>query len=186
MDQEEPGGEDGLVAELTRYLAEQRVDAAAASRARERWLRQAAGEEAQVAGVLLDLAERADAVMVQGAGSRTHRGRVAGVGEDFAALRTGAGDVLLAFDALVAIRPEGPPLRDPSRAQTLDLSLAEALSAMAGDRPRVLVVSRDGTGLAGTLDAVGRDVLTLRTTTAAGVVYVPIASVAEITLTRAG
>ncbi len=182
MDGDDPGGDD-LVGELTRFLAEERADAAAAARARERWLRQASDEEAQVAGVLLGLAERADTVMVQGVGSRTHRGRVRGVGEDFVALRTGTSDVLLPFDAIVAIRPEGDPLEDSGRAQALDLSLAEALSAVAGDRPRVLVVTRDGTGLAGALRAVGRDVLTLRLTDAAGTIYVPISAVAEVTLT---
>ncbi len=177
-----PGGGDDLVADLTRFLAEQRADAAAAGRARERWLRQAADEEALVAGVLLDLAERADTVMVQGVASRTHRGQVRGVGEDFVALRTRRTDVLLPFDAVVAIRPEGEPLAGATRAQALDLGLAEALAAVAGDRPRVLLVSRDGTGQSGTLCAVGRDVLTLRLAEAAGTVYVPIASVAEVTL----
>src|SRR4051812_15873123 len=46
VDEEADG--DALVADLTRYLAEQRADAAAASRAREHWLRQAAAEEAMV------------------------------------------------------------------------------------------------------------------------------------------
>lgn len=176
------GGED-LVADLTRFLAEERADAAAASRARERWLRQAADEEARVAGVLLDLAERADTVMVQGVAGRSHRGRVRGVGEDFVALRTDRTDVLIPYDAVVAIRAEGQPMSGAARAQALDLALCDALSAISGDRPRVLVVSRDGTGLAGSLRAVGRDVVTLRLADAAGTVYVPIASIAEVTLT---
>lgn len=177
------GGGD-LVADLTRWLAEQRADAAAASRSRERWLRQAADEEARLAGVLLDLAERADTVVVQGVAARTHRGRVRAVGEDFLALRTGGADVLVPFDAVVAVRPEGRPIEGADRAQALDLGLAEALAALAGDRRRVLVISRDGTGLAGELRSVGRDVLTLRLAQAASTVYVPIASVAELSLTE--
>ncbi|WCO65594.1 hypothetical protein PO878_13905 [Iamia majanohamensis] len=184
MDVDRPGGGDDLVTELTRFLAEQRADAAAAARARERWLRQAADEEALVAGVLLDLAERADTVVVQGVAGRTHRGRVRGVGEDFVALRTGRSDVLLPFDAVLAIRPEGRPLAGAARAQALDLALAEALSAVAGERPRILVVARDGSGLSGELRAVGRDVLTLRLADADGTVYVPIASLAEVTVTE--
>lgn len=185
MDGTAADGGDDLVADLTRFLAEQRADAAAAARARERWLRQAADEEAQLAGVLLDLAERADTVMVQGVGGRTHRGRVRGVGEDFVALRTGRTDVLIPYDAVVAVRAEGRPTSGAVRAQALDLALPEALSAVAGDRPRVLVVSRDGTGLSGSLRSVGRDVLTLRLAEAGGTVYVPIASIAEVSLTDA-
>jgi len=179
----EAGAGDDLVAALTRHLAEHRADAAAAARARERWLRQAADEEALLAGVLLDLAERADVVTVHGPGGRTHRGRVRAVGEDFTALRTGAGDVLLPYDAVAAVRPEGQPVAGSDRARALDLTLAEALAVVAGDRPRILVVGRDGAGRAGTLAAAGRDVLTLRLDDGA-TVYVPLASVAEATLPR--
>ena len=188
-----PSGEDDgpsagdLVGDLTRWLAEQRADAAAAARARERWLRQAAEEEALVAGVLLDLAERAAVVAIQGVAGRTHRGRVRGVGEDFVALRTARADVLLPYDAIVAIRPEGRAPGGADRAQALDLSLAEAVAAVAGSRPRVLVIGRDGSGLAGQLRSVGRDVLVLRLAeAAAGVAYVPLASVAELTVTAEG
>lgn len=179
-------GRGDLVADLIRWLAEQRADAAAASRSRERWLRQAAGEEALLAGVLLDLAERADTVVVQGVGARTHRGRVRAVGEDFVALRTGRADVLVTYDAVVAVRPEGRPVEGADRPPALDLSFAEALAALAGDRPRVLTMSRDGTGLAGELRSVGRDVATLRLAETAGVVYVPIASLAEVARVEAG
>lgn len=177
-------GED-LVGDITRWLAEQRADAAVASRARERWLRQAADEEAVVAGVLLDLAERAATVVVQGVANRTHRGLVRAVGEDFVALRTGNGDVLVPFDAIVAIRAEGQPTGGGERAHALDIAFAEAVAAIAGDRPRVLVVARDGTGLSGQVRSVGRDVAVLRLTDAADVVYVPLASVAELAVVEA-
>lgn len=177
------GDPDDLVADLVRYLAEQRAAAAAAARTRERWLRQAAEEEARVAGVLLDLAERAAVVVVRATGGRTHRGRVRGVGEDFAALRTGAGDVLLPYASMVAIRAEGAPSAGADRAHALDLGLAEALAAVAGDRPRALVVARDGTGLAGELRSVGLDVLALRLAEGGATVHVPLAAVAEVTLT---
>lgn len=172
-----------LVGDITRWLAEQRADAAAASRARERWLRQAAAEEALVAGVLLDLAERAATVVVQGVATRTHRGAVRAVGEDFVALRTGNGDVLLPFDAIGALRADatgsrGAPAGD--RVPALDIAFAEAVAAVAGDRPRVLVVGRDGSGLSGELRSVGRDVATLRLADAT--YYVPLASVAELAI----
>jgi hypothetical protein len=173
--------EDGdLVGDITRWLAEQRADAAAASRARERWLRQAADEEALVAGVLLDLAERAATVVVQGVAGRTHRGVVRAVGEDFVALRTGGGDVLLPFDAIGALRADGGPTGGGDRAHALDIAFAEAVAAVSGDRPRVLVVSRDGSGLSGELRSVGRDVATLRLADAT--YYVPLASVAELAI----
>lgn len=169
-----------LVGDITRWLAEQRADAAAASRARERWLRQAAAEEMVVAGVLLDLAERAATVVLQGVAGRTHRGVVRAVGEDFVALRTGTGDVLLPFDAITTIRAEGAPTGGGERAPALDVGFAEAVAAIGGDRPRVLVVARDGSGLSGELRAVGRDVATVRV--AETTCYVPLASVAELAI----
>ncbi len=169
-----------LVGDITRWLAEQRADAAVASRARERWLRQAADEEALVAGVLLDLAERAATVVVQGVAGRSHRGVVRAVGEDFVALRTGRHDSLLPFDAMVSVRADGAPAGGGERAHALDIAFAEAVAAVAGERPRVLLVSRDGSGLSGELRSVGRDVATLRL--ADGTYYVPLASVAELAI----
>jgi hypothetical protein len=51
----------------------------------------------------------------------------------------------------------------------------------------VLLVARDGSGLAGELRAVGRDVATLRIGegSADGTLYVPLASVAELTIVQA-
>ena len=76
----------------------------------------------------------------------------------------------------------GAPVGD--RVVDVELGLAEALAAIAGDRPRVLVVtSADGEGLAGELRAVGRDVVTLRLDGAdRSPVYVAIASIAEVML----
>ena len=176
---------DGLVRELTRFLAEQRADAAAASRARERWLRQAAEEEATVAGVLLDLAERADVVVVAVGGERRHRGRVGAVGEDFVSLRTDQAEVLVRIDAVTSIRADGPPPEGATRACALDLTLAEALAALAGDRPQVLLVGRDGSRLSGEVRSVGRDVLALRPTDGGGTVHVPLAPLVEVVLTEA-
>lgn len=179
----DPGVADGLVGDLTRWLAAERADAAAAGRARERWLRQQATEEALFAGVLLDLAERASVVVVQGVGGRTHRGRVRAVGEDFVALRTERSDVILPYDAIASVRPQGAPPQGADRARALDLGLAEAAAALVADRPRVLIVVRDGTGLAGDLLSAGRDVLVLRVSAeSGGWTYVPLASVAEINL----
>ncbi len=179
------GSVDDLVAELSRWLADGRVDAAAASRARERWLRQAAEEEALFAGILLDLAERDMAVMAAVAGNRTHRGVVRAVAEDFCALRTAdGGDVLLRYDGISSVRPHGRPEgHTGDRARALDMTFNEAVVALAGDRPRVLVITLDGTGLSGELRAAGRDVLTLRLDgEARATSYVPLGSVAELSI----
>ncbi len=174
----DPGSD--LVGALTRHLAEQRVDAAASARAREWWLRQAADEEASLAGILVDLAERGEDVVVRTIAGRAHRGRVRAVGEDFVALATGAGDVLVRHDAVTSLRPEGTPVRGSDRAEALALTLAEALAVVAEDRPHVLVVGRDGTAAAGELRSMGRDVLVLHQPEAQGTVYLPVAAVAEV------
>lgn len=169
-----------LVGALTRYLAEERVDAAASARSREWWLRQAADEDATLVGVLVDLAERAEVVAIRTLAGRTHRGQVGAVGEDFVALATGAVDVFVRLDALAAVRPGGTLVRGSDRPRALALTLAEALAVLAGDRPDVLAVGRDGVGTAGELRSVGRDVLTLRLAEAQGTVYLPVAAVAEV------
>ena len=59
------------------------------------------------------------------------------------------------------------------------VSRRDTVAAIAGDRPRVLVVARDGTGLSGQVRSVGRDVAVLRLADAADVLYLPLASMAE-------
>src|SRR4051794_8469936 len=178
---------DDLVAQLTTWLAEQRVDAATTARSHERWLRQLSVEEGTFAGVLVDLAERGRAVVIQTTGDRRHRGVVRAVAEDFVALRTHQGtDVLLAYRGITSVRagPDQPAVTG-ERTQPLDTTLAEALLALAGERLRVLVVTLDGTGLAGELHAVGRDVLTMRLDGGGrSEVYVSVAALAEVSVAR--
>jgi len=176
-----------LVADLTRWLIDTRSEAASASRARERWLRQQAEEEARFAGILLDLAERDRPLVVQLAHDRRHRGHVRAVAEDFLALRTLEGtDVLLRYAGIVAARPEGPDvLLDGDRPCALDMRFAEAVVAICAERPRVLVVTLDGSRSSGELRAAGRDVLALRLDGRdRATSYVPLAAVAEVSLTR--
>lgn len=178
---------DDLVAELTRWLADRRSDAASASRSRERWLRQQAEEDATFAGILLDLAEQQCPIVVQLARDRRHRGHVRAVADDFLALRTQEGtDVLLAYAGIVATRLQGSeaPLAG-DRPRALEMSLAEALGAISGERPRILVVTRDGSRLSGELRTAGRDVLALRSDGGdRAMSYVPLAAVAEVTVSR--
>lgn len=179
------GGPD-LLSRLARFAAGAAADEAAAARARERWLRRAADEEATFAGVLLDLAERSAPVVVGGRAGRRHRGLLRAVGVDFCAVRTADGaDVVLPFAGIASVRPE-PRAEPPSgdRAVRVDVELAEALAVLAEERPRVLVVTlADADGVAGELRSVGRDVLVLRLDgPARAPAYVPLASLAELRL----
>ncbi len=79
--------EDVEPSDLERWLAEGRAGEAARARVRERWLRTQAGEEARLAEVLWDLAERQAAVTVLTRSGDRISGRVAGAGEDFLAVR---------------------------------------------------------------------------------------------------
>jgi hypothetical protein len=181
-----------LRARLDRWAAEARSDEAAAARARQRWMRQAASESATFAGVLLDLAERQTAVLVTCTSSRRHHGVVTIVGRDFCALRIGhqgairpgsdgGHDVLIAYRGLTSVRPNAAdegPLGD--RAPGVDLTLAEVLVACAADRPRVLVVAGIGEGIAGELRAVGHDVVTVRPDGEPRAAYVALASIVEV------
>lgn len=168
---------------LSAWLASARADVAAAGRARERWLARAAAESATFAGVLLDLAERGEEVVVSGRTGRRLRGRVEAVGADFAALAlTEGGAALVLFSAVAAVRGEpGAPPAPGDRPLQVEVGVAEALSVLAEDRPRVLVVCAGGEGLAGELVAVGQDVLHLRLDDAGrSTAYVPLASIAEV------
>jgi hypothetical protein len=179
------GGPD-LLGSLARWAREAVADEAVRARARERWLRQAAEEEATFAGVLLDLAERGTPVAVAGRGRRRHRGTVAAVGADFLGLRLAdGGQVLLAFHGVASVRSE--PRAEPTagdRPVEVDVGLAEALGAVAAERPRVLVVTAaDTEGIAGELRSAGRDVLVLRLDgPTRATAYVPVAAVVELRL----
>jgi hypothetical protein len=180
-------GSDDLIGRLDEWLATARADEAVAARARQRWLRVAADESASFAGTLLDLAERGALVLVSTPADRRHRGVLVGVGADFVALRTPQGTgVFLAFAGIASVRVENAgsiPAGD--RIVLVELGLAEALAALAPDRPRVLIVSTASTdGVAGELQSVGRDVAVVRPDGDSGaVVYLPLATIAEVRLT---
>lgn len=174
-----------LVGDLVRWLADARVDAAAASRARGRWLRQQLEEEATLAGVLLDLAERAATVVVATAGGRRHRGYVAAVANDFCVMRNAhSTDVLLALGAITTLQPlDDPSVIAGGRPAALDMELVDALAALLVDRPRLLLVAFDGTGVSGELRSVGRDLVVMRPDGERRSTYLPVGNVAEVTIT---
>ena len=178
---------DGLE-DLERWAADARAREAADARVRERWLRAQAEEEASLAGVLLALAERRETVVATTAGGRRYRGVVTGVGVDFAALQAPVGaTTLVTLAGLADVRVvEGTRLTtgDGSGRGDLGVRLGDVLAQAAGQRPRV-AVQAGAASVVGALRAVGSDVLTLLTD-AAGIVYVGLASVSEVSLFASG
>jgi hypothetical protein len=179
------GGPD-LAARLERWVADARSTDAAAARVRERWLRLQADESATFGGVLMDLAERGTPVVIHGRAARRHRGSISAVALDFCALRTsGARDVLLSFTGIGSVRPDSrspDPIGD--RVVRAEIGLAEMLSVLAADRPRVLILTAaDANGVAGELRSVGRDVVTVRLDgEPRAAAYVAISAIAEVSL----
>jgi hypothetical protein len=178
-------GGEGLVRRLEAWAADARAEDAAARRSRERWLRQAAEEEATLAGVLADLGERGTPVVLRTGSGRSHQGEVRVVGADFVALRTGTGDVVVATAALGVVRhaPGAAPVTG-DRAVTTELHLADLIGQLAAERERVLLVTLDGhDAVAGEVRSVGRDVVVVRPDgERRGAIYVRLDAVAEITM----
>ncbi|MGQ0832221.1 MAG: hypothetical protein ACT4OV_11135 [Microthrixaceae bacterium] len=175
-----------FTARLERWATEVRVDEAARVRSRERWLAEVADQEATLAGVLIDFAERHVPVLIHSVTGRHHHGRIRVLGVDFVglALATGA-EVLVARAAVVLVRTA--PTVDAAtgdRMVTTELRLADVLAGMAADRERVRLVTREGDAtISGELRSVGHDVVVLRTDRdRPGVAYVPLDAIAEVTL----
>ncbi len=174
-----------LTAELTRYLAEQRAEAAAVARTREHWLRQMAAEDGTFDGMLVDLAEQGRAVVVRSCTGRSHRGAIRAVGTDFCIVAGSHGQVLVARAAIDAVRVEPggdrpTPLGD--RTVELEADLVTAIAGLAGERRRVQVVTVGGESLAGELRTVNLDSLSVRLDGDGAVAVVPAGSVAEVGL----
>jgi hypothetical protein len=175
---------DRFGAALERWAAEARVSDAAERRARERWLARAAEEDATLTGVLIDLAERHVAVAIASCTGRRHQGAVSAIGDDFVALRTGAGDqVLIALSAVRSVRT-APQVGETwgDRATRAGVDLAGVLAGLAEEREQVLVLTADGNeAVAGEVRSVGRDVVVLRAGPGQGAsAYVPLGAVAEV------
>ena len=148
-----------------RLLDEARADDQTQTRIRERWLRRQATESATLLGTLVDLAESATAVTVWLRGGRRHDGRPVGIGNDFVVLRDRGEHVTIRLAAVSVVRPQpGQVARAATgdRAAALDLGLTELLSRLVDDQPEVAVVVGEHDAMAGTLLAVGADVLTIR------------------------
>jgi hypothetical protein len=176
---------DRLLADLAAWQVDQRTEDAARARARERSLRLQAEEEATLAGMLIDAAERGEPVVVMVQGGRTHRGQVVAVGADYVAVRSGGGRLaFVTLAAVGAVRAGGPTASGARPPGTTEL--VDVLGRLVEDRPRVQVVTA-GEVLNGDLVAVGRDVATLRLDNAdPPLAYVALASVSEVSLPESG
>lgn len=171
------------------WIAGVLVDDAARQRTRARWLEQQAAEEGTFAGVLTDLAERARPIVVQLNTGRSHRGTVTMIGADVVGLRTSLGrEVLVRQAAIASLRTlPGEPPTVGDRHVAHDLTLGEAISALAEHRTRVLLVGTDpAQAVAGELRATGRDVVTVRLDGAGGTAYVAVASLTELSVFESG
>jgi hypothetical protein len=183
---------DGIE-DLERWAADARARDAADARVRERWLRAQAEEEASLGGALLACAEREEAVVLTGVDGRRHRGVVAGVGLDFCAVVSPSGTTtLVCLETLAELRPVDPAGRrrapaagDGHGRASLGVRLADVLAQAAGQRPRI-AVQAGAASVVGDLRAVGTDLLTVRTDGTAGVAYVRLASVSDVSFLASG
>jgi hypothetical protein len=166
-----------------RLLDDARSDELAQSRARERWLRQQATEDATLVGTLFDLAEAAIAVSVALRGGRRHDGTIEGLGTDVVVLDERGDHVAVRLAAAVTIRPQPGRAAGPAtgaRAAALDLTFVELLARLAPDRPDVALALITGDLVTGALIATGSDVVTVRVAPGVdGVVYCPSTSIAS-------
>jgi hypothetical protein len=128
-------------------------------------------------------------VLVHLHNGRLHRGATTIVGADFVVIRTAAGrDVAVSLAAIASVRTlPGEPATTGHRFLPASTTLAEMLGALGEERARVLVIGHDaGQAVGGELRSVGRDVLTIRLDGGGGAAYVPLDSVAEISLVESG
>ena len=173
------GGTGTFDTALVRWAAEARVDEAARARVRARWLQIQAEQDASLAGVLVDLAERSRPVVLDALGQRL-RGRVSGVGADFAVVASDRGQqVVIRFDTIdLALAEPGTRPVTGDRAALVDVTFDAVLGPLAADRPDVLVRTRAGGATRGTLQAVGADVVRMRVEAAPPLVaWVPVSSI---------
>jgi hypothetical protein len=172
---------------LVRLVDEGRLGQSSEARERERLLQRMAQDNASLAGTLLDLAERQSVVSVRTDAGRAHHGVVVAVGADFFVLRSDQGlRTHLRTAVVTTVRPHRHERHAPAsgdRPPPLNLLLGEVLADVAGDRPRVTIVTRGAEVVSGELAAAGTDLLTVRLDgDARSLCYVAIAGIGEVGL----
>lgn len=180
--------DEDLGSDFARLVGETRSADAVRSRVRERHLRDAAGADATILGIALDLAEEAAEVVVSTDVGRSVAGRIALVAADAIAV----GTTFVALRAVVSIRrpPGRGPVETPSgqRPAPRTSSFAVLVGELALDRPRVAIAARGEPALlTGELRAAGADVVTIRLDgEPASIAYVSLASVSLLTVLASG
>lgn len=181
---EDVGG--ALTASLYQWAADARIDELSQAKSREHWLRQQLAEDTTFSGVLVDLAEQAQPVVITTAAANDHSGVVVTVGADFLVLQDElATEVLIRRAAIVGVRTVGQATTSlGSRTATVDMYFNEALSALAENQPRVIVATTGSNpAVVGDLHIVGQDVVTLNTASQTmALTYIPTASITEISV----
>lgn len=165
--------------------AEVAADQSVRDRVRERSLRAVAAEEATLTGLLVDLAEQQSHVVVRTVAGRAHRGAIVATGRDFLVVRESLrAPVFVPFHGVASVRPSASAHDDAAgaRPSPLGTTFAAILVVLAVERPRVQVAAGDES-LAGTLQSVGTDVLTIRLDGGGRMsAHVPLGSVTEVVL----
>lgn len=178
-------------ADLTALLDAERGAQAARERSQERWLRQAALEEARLTGVLLDAAEQRLSVSVTTASGRRHFGVITMVGQDCCSMLTTGGTRTHVRTAAITtvqhdrlLRPVPAATDRPAPVQT---RLTDLLADLVAERPVVAFVSAGRPdAVVGRLLAVGVDVATVEIDDRRAVAYVALESVTEASFLPSG
>ncbi|GAC1313298.1 MAG: hypothetical protein NVSMB12_04770 [Acidimicrobiales bacterium] len=180
--------DEDLGSDFTRLVGETRSRDVVRARVRERHLREAAGADATLLGIALDLAEDGADVVVSTDVGRPVAGRIVMVTADTIAV----GSSYVPLRAVVAIRrppgrssPDRPTGQRPApRAATFPVLIAE----LALERPRVsLAAVGEPALLTGELRGAGADVATIRLDGDPPVLaYVSLASLSIVTLLASG
>jgi hypothetical protein len=151
------------------------------------------------------MVERGAVVVLRTTSGWTHRARLVAVARDFWMLEPEgscetngsialAGVTLVATEAVASLRAQPAEGAEPAmeesggRSAPLAVSMAQALSDLAAERPRVrFVVSGEPEPIVGELRSVGVDVATLRVEgVAPTTVYVRLGSVTEVSVLGSG
>lgn len=147
-------------------------------------MRRQATERATFVGTLLDLAEAGVGVTVWVVGGRRHDGAPVGLGHDMVVLVERGDHVVVQLTAVTLVRPQpgsGAPAASGDRAAALDLRFVELLARLVDGQPDVAIALVSGDVLAGSLLAVGDDVLSVRLAPGAdGLAYCPASAVSSV------
>lgn len=172
---------DPLDFEMRSLVDRSRVEQAVEERRRRIMLRQQAAESGSLVGSMLDLAEHGVIVTVLSGAAHRSRGRIRMIGADFVGLVDDAGTTtLICLDAVAMLRAE------PGAADTIgdrmpigSATLLETLLVETGNA--VLVRTMWDESVAGSLSAVGSDVVIVRTDTGRSV-YLARNGITEVSL----